>query len=95
MVRRERMVLKERFFKVICNMKANTKNGILTLAAMMLLASENREFFVGKSLPRIVRPETNDELRKRLAAEAIAKAQAKRARKAQKYRDTHKEDKSK
>ena len=39
--------------------------------------------------------ETSYELRKRLAAEAIAKAQAKRERKAQKYRDTHKEDKRK
>jgi len=67
----------------------------MTLAAMMLLASENREFFVGKSLLRIVHHETSDELRKRLDAEAIAKAQAKRERKAQKYRDTHKEDKRK
>ena len=39
--------------------------------------------------------ETSYERRKRLSAEAIAKAQAKRARKAQKYRDTHKEDKRK
>ena len=47
------------------------------------------------SLLEIGGRETSYELRKRLAAEAIAKAQAKRARKAQKYRDTHKEDKRK